>query len=119
MQWLEVKINTTPTGLDPVSRLVEDLGVTGLVIEDEGDFHDFLEHNHQYWDYVDEELMESKRGICRITFYVSADDEGMDTVKKVYAALGAEDKLRHVEGPEGHRFYKALAWPVFDEITGW
>ena len=88
MQWLEVKINTTPAGLDPVSRLVEDLGITGLVIEDEGDFHDFLEHNHQYWDYVDEELMESKRGICRITFYVSADDEGMDTVKKVYAALG-------------------------------
>ena len=26
MQWLEVKINTTPAGLDPVSRLVEDLG---------------------------------------------------------------------------------------------
>ena len=88
MQWLELKIDTTPAGLAPVSDLVESLGVTGLVIEDEGDFHDFLEHNHQYWDYVDEELMEAKRGICRITFYVSADNEGMDTVAKVRVALG-------------------------------
>ena len=88
MQWLELKIDTTPAGLAPVSDLVESLGITGLVIEDEGDFHDFLEHNHQYWDYVDEELMEAKRGICRITFYVSADNEGMDTVAKVRVALG-------------------------------
>ena len=87
MQWLELKIDTTPVGLTPVSDLVEGLGVTGLVIEDEGDFHDFLEHNHQYWDYVDEELMEAKRGVCRITFYVSADQEGMDTVAKVRLAL--------------------------------
>ena len=93
MQWLELKIDTTPVGLTPVSDLVESLGVTGLVIEDEGDFHDFLENNHQYWDYVDEELMEAKRGICRITFYVAADSEGMDTVAKVRLAL-AELKSR-------------------------
>ena len=94
MQWLELKIDTTPVGLTPVSDLVEGLGVTGLVIEDEGDFHDFLEHNHQYWDYVDEELMEAKRGICRITFYVSADDAGMDTVAKVRIALSELKKQR-------------------------
>ena len=94
MQWLELKIDTTPAGLTPVIDLVEELGITGLVIEDEGDFHDFLEHNHQYWDYVDEELMEAKRGVCRITFYVSADDEGMDTVAKVRMALSGLKKTR-------------------------
>lgn len=36
-----------------------------------------------------------------------------------YAAAGAEDKLRHITGPYGHRFYAALGWPVFDELTGW
>ena len=92
MQWLELKIDTTPAGLTPVSDLVEELGVTGLVIEDEGDFHDFLEHNHQYWDYVDEELMEAKRGVCRITFYVSADQEGdcLTTFQQILFCL-----LRH------------------------
>ena len=94
MQWLELKIDTTPAGLTPVSDLVEGLGITGLVIEDEGDFHDFLEHNHQYWDYVDEELMEAKRGVCRITFYVEANDEGMDMVAKVRLALAALKEQR-------------------------
>ena len=94
MQWLELKIDTTPTGLTPVSDLVESMGITGLVIEDEGDFHDFLEHNHQYWDYVDDELMEAKRGVCRIIFYVSADEEGMDTVAKVRVALAELKKQR-------------------------
>ena len=87
MQWLELKIDTTPAGITPVSDLVEGLGITGLVIEDEGDFHDFLEHNHQYWDYVDEELMEAKRGVCRVTIYVEANDGGMDMVAKVRLAL--------------------------------
>ena len=94
MQWLELKIDTTPAGITPVSDLVESLGVTGLVIEDEGDFHDFLENNRQYWDYVDEDLLEAKRGVCRVTFYVAADDEGMDTVAKVRMALSELKKRR-------------------------
>ena len=66
MKWLELKLDTSPAGLDPVSQLLEEQGITGLVIDDEGDFRDFLEHNHQYWDYVDEELMQEKQGLCRI-----------------------------------------------------
>ena len=42
MKWLELKIDAAPAGLDPVSALLEDLGITGLVIDDEGDFRDFL-----------------------------------------------------------------------------
>ena len=74
---------------------MENLGITGLVIDDEGDFHDFLENNHQYWDYVDEELLEEKRGVCRITFYVSADDEGWDLVAKTRMALAELKKQRN------------------------
>lgn len=87
MQWLELKINTTPAGLDRVSMLVEEQGITGLVIEDEGDFKDFLENNRQYWDYVDDDLLKEKQGLCRITFYVSADEEGLASVQKVRTAL--------------------------------
>jgi ribosomal protein L11 methylase PrmA len=35
MNWLELKIDTAPAGLDAVTELLEDLGVTGLVINDE------------------------------------------------------------------------------------
>ncbi|MBE6940236.1 MAG: 50S ribosomal protein L11 methyltransferase [Ruminococcaceae bacterium] len=87
MNWLEVSIDTSPAGLDPVSRLLEDLGITGLVIDDEGDFQNFLENNHQYWDYVDEALLDEKRGVCRITCYLSDDTDGRSQLAAIPAAL--------------------------------
>ena len=56
MEWLEMKIDTSHAGLDPVCAMLEQQGVTGWMIDDETDFQDFLEHNRQYWDYVSEEL---------------------------------------------------------------
>ena len=70
MKWLALHIDTSPAGLDAVSDLLGDLGIEGLVIEDEGDFRQFLENNRQYWDYVDEELDQSMAGKCRVTFYL-------------------------------------------------
>ena len=87
MKWLELKLDTSPAGLDPVSQLLEEQGITELVIDDEGDFRDFLEHNHQYWDYVDEELMQEKQGLCRITFYLSDDPEGYHRLAQVRMSL--------------------------------
>lgn len=39
-----------------------------------------------------------------------------EVVKPIYAAAGAPDACRQVVGPEGHRFYADLSWPVFDEL---
>ena len=99
MQWLELKIDTAPAGIEPVSALAEDLGITGLVIDDEGDFQDFLEHNHQYWDYVDEDLLASKKGLCRVTFYVPADEAGLGTVARMRLDLSELKKSRSDCGP--------------------
>ena len=76
--------------------MLEEQGITGLVIDDEGDFRDFLEHNHQYWDYVDEELMQEKQGLCRITFYLSDDPEGYHRLAQVRMAL-SQLKAAHPE----------------------
>lgn len=38
--------------------------------------------------------------------------------KTAYKALGAEDKLVHVIGSEGHRFYADDSWPVVHKILG-
>jgi cephalosporin-C deacetylase-like acetyl esterase len=35
------------------------------------------------------------------------------------AAAGSVDKVKLIEGSEGHRFYADLAWPVFNELSGW
>lgn len=76
MIWLEICIDTTPEGVEPLSDRLAAIGADGVSIEDEQDFLNFLENNRQYWDYVDEELRESMRGICRVKYYVPDDDEG-------------------------------------------
>ena len=96
MKWLQLHLDTTPAGLDPLSDLLTDLGVEGLIIDDEGDFQNFLENNHQYWDYVDEQLLQEKKGLSRITFYLPEDESGYTTLAAVRIAL-AQKKPQHPE----------------------
>lgn len=96
MDWLELHLDTSPVGIEPMSALLEQQGVEGLIIEDETDFHDFLENNHQYWDYVDEDLMAQKKGVSRITFYLAPDEEGLNTVANIRIAMAAA-KEQHPE----------------------
>jgi ribosomal protein L11 methyltransferase len=51
-------------------------GAEGLVLEEEHDFQAFLEENRQYWDYVDDALLERMKGVARIKFYVTDDEAG-------------------------------------------
>ena len=68
MEWLELHIDTNPTGLEPITDMLDTCGVSGVQIDDEADFLNFLENNRHCWDYVDEELLRDKKGLCRITF---------------------------------------------------
>ncbi|MCR5825719.1 MAG: 50S ribosomal protein L11 methyltransferase [Oscillospiraceae bacterium] len=89
MKWLELSIDTTPEGIEPVSGLLAAYGVESLMIDEEGDFKRFLENNRRYWDYVDEALLREKQGKCRVTFYLAEDAEGWDTLAKLRVALSA------------------------------
>lgn len=75
-KWLEVAVSTTPDKLDEVCAKLTAAGMDALVIEDEGDFLRFLEQNKQYWDYVDQELLDKMKGVTRVKFYVTDDEEG-------------------------------------------
>ncbi len=92
MKWLELGVDTTPEGIDAVSALLGDYGVDSLLIDDEGDFKDFLENNRQYWDYVDEDLLAEKRGKCRVTFYLPEDEDGFHRMGQIRIALSALKK---------------------------
>ena len=87
MDWLELHIDTTHTGLEPVETMLSALGIDGVVIDDETESHDFLESNRQYWDYVDENLEASMHGKSRVTFYLPADETGFAQMGEVRLAL--------------------------------
>ena len=99
MKWLELHIDTNHTGLEPVETLLSTLGIDGLVIDDEAEFQDFLENNHQCWDYVDEDLERSMRGKSRITFYLPADETGFSQMGQVRMALADLKQARGDCGP--------------------
>ena len=87
MEWLEVHIDTNHAGLEPLEIFLSANGVDGVVIDDEQDFQSFLENNHQYWDYVDEDLEASMKGKSRITFYLPADGDGFDQLAHLRTAF--------------------------------
>ena len=89
MNWIEVHIDTCPGELDDLCARLESQGITGLVIDDEADFKDFLENNHQYWDYVDDDLLQEKKGLCRVTFYLSDDPDGQRQLADIEKMVGA------------------------------
>ena len=74
--WLEVSLNVKAEELDQVSAQLIANGVPGLVVEEEEEFRAFLEENRQYWDYVDDELLERMKGVSRIKLYVTDDADG-------------------------------------------
>ena len=87
MRWLEIHIDTNHAGLDTVQAMLSALDVDGVMIEDEEEFQDFLEHNHDCWDYVDEELNAYMAGRSRITFYLEAGETGFAKTAEVRIAL--------------------------------
>ena len=85
--WLEVTLPVPAERLDGVCDILTANGMTGLVVEEEGDFLRFLEQNRQYWDYVDEGLAQRMKGASRVKFYVPDNSEGQEQLRQYLAGL--------------------------------
>lgn len=94
MDWIRVSIYTTSEGIEPVSGRLYQLGISGLEIEDEADFKDFLENNRQYWDYVDDDLIKAKEGETQVKTYVSDDAAGHELLIAIKSTL---DELKALD----------------------
>ena len=70
MQWIEVTIKTAPGAIDLVCDRLTVLGFDSFIVDDQDQFHEFLEENRQYWDYVDEGLEQQMQGLSQIRLYL-------------------------------------------------
>ena len=89
INWLEAALETDEAHLDDLTGRLTLNGVTGLVVEDEGEFRRFLEENKKYWDYVDDALLERMRGVCRVKIYVTDDADGRAQLARWTAGIDA------------------------------
>ena len=74
MQWLEIAADAADT--EALCAFLEEIGVSGLVIEDEKDIREFIEANREFWDEVDEDFRKAREGVSRVKFYLSDDADG-------------------------------------------
>ncbi len=104
MEWAEINIYTTTAGIDSVTGILMDLGITGFVIKDAQDFEEFLENKTGNWDYIDDDLMGLKNCETTVTVYIRSDAEGAELFAAVKSALAAL-KSRDADGAYGRLEY--------------
>ena len=83
MEWIKTIIPTTTKGIDIVCDKLSDIGIKDVQIEDEEEFNIFLEENKKYWDYVDEALLEEKRGETKVIVYITNDDTAGEILNNI------------------------------------
>lgn len=111
MRWIEAAIEITGGSAEELCLRLSELGADGFVIEDEQDFKDFLENNHQYWDYVDEELEQKMTGVSRIKFYLSDDESGQSILENIRNA-GFEVQTGFIEDSDWENNWREYYKPL-------
>ncbi len=111
MRWIEAVVETGGEDIDELCIKLESLGAGGMVVEDERDFKEFLENNHQYWDYVDEDLEQKYEGVSRVRFYLSDDEEGKKILQDMRLA-GIEPAVGYVEDSDWENNWKEYYKPL-------
>ena len=88
MNWLEVTIYTSKQGLETITGILLQMGVTGFVIEDPDDFEEFLTLRGQTWDYMDVSMEDLKDVETNIKFYLAENSQGQETFIEIKNMLG-------------------------------
>ncbi len=112
MRYIELTIDTPKEEIDARCEEMAALGVGGFVIENEEDFAAFLEQNHQYWDYVDEELSSRFAGVSRIKCYLPDDEQGQDILHRITAAFPNEVRTSTVEDSDWENNWREYYKPI-------
>ncbi len=89
MQWIEVTVKTTSAAIELVAERLTVLGFDSFIIDDQEEFHEFLDQNRQYWDYVDEELERQMTGLSQIRLYLEDGPAAPETVSQLRDQLSA------------------------------
>ena len=87
MQWLELTVDTASAGIDLLETALTLNGFDSFVIDDEAEFHTFLETNRDYWDIVDEDLEKSLDGVSRIRLYLEDRPDAPEEISRLRELL--------------------------------
>lgn len=113
MNWLEITLPTESGKIDMLQSRLEDNGVSGIIINDEEVINDFIENGKKYWDYIDEDFLNSMRGVCTVQFYVEDSADGEAELARIMANLpGQKYQVRKVKDEDWENNWKQYYQPI-------
>ena len=87
MEWLEITIDSASRGIGLLETALTLNGFDSFIIDDEAEFHTFLETNRDYWDIVDEDLEKSLDGVSRIRLYLADGSDAPEEIARLRELL--------------------------------
>lgn len=118
MQWLEVRIKTTSAGMEQTAAYLTALGYDSFIMDDVQEFHEFLEQNRQYWDYVDETLEQQMQGVSQIRLYLE-DKPGVQEELALLQTHLNQFRTQHPKLPLGSLAVDTTAMQDEDWENNW
>ncbi|MBQ7718296.1 MAG: 50S ribosomal protein L11 methyltransferase [Clostridia bacterium] len=85
--WIRVSIFTTPDGIEPLYGALLSYGFESVEICDEGDFFKFLEENKSKWDYVDDDVITSKKEPTHLNVFLRENTNGKEQIAVLNSCL--------------------------------
>ena len=102
MNWIKIKIATTKKGIDFVSDIFDEAGISALEIEDNEEFLEVLEQTKPQWDFVEDDLYEEKSKACSVSAYIADSLSGKKTIGVI------QDKINEAKAVDTSGIYGSL-----------
>ena len=88
MKYLEINIETSAAGIEPVVSALLNLGITDTAVEDPRDIEDLMDKKQTYdWDYLDDSIIEKMKESPKVTVYLEDTEENRTLAEQIAPAM--------------------------------
>ena len=88
MKYIELKIHTSHQGVEFVTTMLMENGITGAVVNDPADAAELLDKKEAYeWDYIDESVLKNQNQEPVVSVYFEDSEEGRRQVQELKLAV--------------------------------
>ncbi|MEG2323094.1 MAG: 50S ribosomal protein L11 methyltransferase [Anaerovoracaceae bacterium] len=101
MNYIKYTIYTSRQGIELVTGMLMEQGITQTVVEDPADVEEMLEKKNDYdWDFIDEKVMEKQNQEPTVSVYIEDSPKGREQLGQLKIALMML-KSKEMEGDFG------------------
>ena len=97
VEWIKTSVHCTSEDIDTITDIIVSEGIIGVEVDDQKDLFEYLEEYGDAWDFVDDSLMLDRGGDVTVSFYVSKDENGLNSLRNIKNALEASGLSERID----------------------